>query len=80
VERCAVYLSGAAGFVMSSPAAEATELLAACLYLAMERIDPSGRGEWGLLGEGDKEFYRASIRAILLEKTLLKRAMGDSSD
>ena len=64
---------------MSTLAIEAIEALSACLYLAMERID-SGRGSRDHLSEGDKEFYRASIRAILLEKTLLKRAIEDSSE
>ena len=54
--------------------------LAARLYLKMERMDPSGRGPWDSLTENDQEFYRASIREILLEKTLLKRAITDSSD
>jgi hypothetical protein len=46
----------------------------------MERMDPTGRGVWENLAESDKEFYRASIREILREKTLLKRAIEDSSD
>lgn len=58
----------------------AVEDLSACLYLRMERMDPSGRGTWNDLSDGDKEFYRASIREILLEKTLLKRAMENSRD
>lgn len=59
---------------------EATERLAERLYLKMERIDPTGRGLWENLSEAEREYYRASIREILLEKTLLARAMGDSSD
>jgi hypothetical protein len=58
----------------------AVERLSACLYLKMERMDPSGRGAWACLKDSDKEFYRASIREILREKTLLKRAIDDSSD
>jgi hypothetical protein len=58
----------------------ATERLAECLYYKMERIDPTGRGLWENLSVSEREYYRASIREILLEKTLLARAMGRSSD
>jgi hypothetical protein len=58
----------------------AVEKLAECLYLRMERMDPSGRGLWEDLPDGDREFYRAGVREILLEKTLLTLAMGDSRD
>lgn len=46
----------------------------------MERIDPTGCGPWERLDEADREYYRTSIREILLEKTLLARAMGCSLD
>lgn len=58
----------------------AIERLAECLYSTMERMDASGRGPWIALSESDREFYRAGVREILLEKTLLKRAIGVSSD
>lgn len=60
--------------------AEAVECLAECLYLKMERMDPDGRGLWSDLTESEREFYRRSIEEILLNKTLLSRAMGGSKD
>ncbi len=59
---------------------DAVDRLAECLYLKMERMDPNGRGPWGSLEEREREFYRASIEEILLEKTLLNFAIGPSSD
>jgi len=56
---------------------QAIEMLAECLYLKMERMDPNGRGEWSDLEEGDKAFYRESIRELVLEKTLLNIAIGN---
>jgi hypothetical protein len=53
----------------------AAERLAECLYNKMERIDPTGSGPWEVIDESVREFYRASIREILLEKTLLNLAM-----
>ena len=58
----------------------AAELLAECLYLKMERMDPNNRGSWDELSESEREFYRENIREILLEKSLITLAMGDSSD
>jgi hypothetical protein len=57
----------------------ANEILTECLYLKMERMDPNNRSAWRDLFESDREFYLASIREMLLEKTLLAIAMRDSS-
>ena len=46
----------------------------------MERMDPSGRGPWENLTNEEREFYRASIEEILLEKTLLNFAVEPSND
>ena len=59
---------------------KAVDALAACLYLKMERMDPTGAGPWDYMPEDNKEFYRRAIREILLEKTLLNLASGDSRD
>ena len=59
---------------------EAVERLAECLYLKMERMDPNGHGPWHSLDESEREFYRASIQEILLEKNLLNFASGLSSE
>lgn len=59
---------------------DAVERLASCLYLKMERMDPNGRGPWLSLSDAEREFYRAGIREILLERTLLQRAIGDFND
>ena len=67
---------------MSAPLsrAQAVESLASCLYLKMERLDPTGSGSWENLPSHQKEFYRRSIEEILLEKELLNLAIGLSSD
>jgi hypothetical protein len=59
---------------------EAIERLAEGLYLKMEKMDPNGLGPWRSLSAHEREFYRASIEAILLERTLLTLALGDSKD
>lgn len=59
---------------------EAIELLAECLYLRMERMDPCGRGTWRDLNDSEREFYRAGVREILLAKTLVNLAINDSRD
>ena len=59
---------------------EAVERLSECLYLKMERMEPNNNGSWENLGEREKDFYRASIREILLERTLLNLALAGSSD
>jgi hypothetical protein len=59
---------------------KAIDCLAECLYLKMERMDPTRGAAWTELDQTEREFYRATIAEILLEKTLLNLAMGASSD
>jgi hypothetical protein len=62
------------------PREKAVDGLAECLYLKMERMDPERGTAWADLDESVKDYYRASIREILLEKTLLALAMGVSNE
>lgn len=59
---------------------DAIERLAEYLFAKIERMDPSEMGSWADIDETVRESYRASIREILLEKTLLNFAMGVSND
>lgn len=49
--------------------------LAERLHWKMEHLDPSEGPEWGGLSDRDKEFYRACIRALLCERSLLEGAL-----
>lgn len=57
--------------------AVAFERLARHLHFTMERFDPSEEEEcWEALNEVRREFYRACLREVLLERELVLTALG----
>ena len=57
------------------PYEEAEEALAKRLHFTMERFDPSGSESWELLMPIEREFYRACIRELMIERHLVVTAL-----
>lgn len=57
----------------------AIEKLARRLHWTMERFDPSDNereSEWDTLTQTEREFYRASVRELFLERQFVLAALG----
>ena len=54
---------------------EALELLARRLHWKMEHLDPTEDADWEELTDHQKNFYRASVRALLCDRHLLLIAL-----
>lgn len=54
----------------------AVELLARHLYFTMERLDPSEDAAWEGLTEVQRDFFRACIRELLLDRESVLAALA----
>lgn len=59
-------------------ASDAVLALAKLLYSTMERLDPAGNEPWEGLGIKDRDLYVETIREILLDPELIRRALDQS--
>lgn len=53
---------------------EAIELLAQSLNRAQGKLDPDGFDSWEEYDERDKQFFRSTIRSLLLDRELWEAA------
>lgn len=58
-----------------TPYEEAEEALAKRLHFTQERFDPSGES-WEALADYEREFYRACVRELMLERDLVLAALS----
>lgn len=57
----------------------AIESLAEKLYMEMERLDPIDGTEWKDVSDDDREFYRQSVKAVILDRDLVMVAWKESA-
>lgn len=55
---------------------DAVDALARRLYETMDKIDPVPNSEWPDLDEENRDFYRACIRDLLAERSMIQAALG----
>ena len=53
----------------------AIERLAKRLFDKMEHLEPSDQSDWDGLDDGDREFYRSCVKALLFEEEAILIAL-----
>ena len=59
---------------------QAVEQLARSLNRAQRRLDPDGFAAWSEYDERDKDFFRSTVRSLLLDWPLWLRAHNSDDD